>query len=108
MKIRKTATAIFMVLAMVMSIGGFATPTSNEATPATSPTNAANEAEMQRLMNRLEEIKAMETENMPRSEKRKYAKEVKHIQKKMNAIGGGVYISAGALIVILILLIIFV
>lgn len=58
------------------------------------------------MTNRLEEIKAMDLKNMPRSERRKYAKEVKHIEKKMKAVGGGVYISAGALILIIVLLII--
>lgn len=106
MKLRKKATAIFLGLAMIMSLGGYAAPASNEVIPATKPAESANEAEMQRLANRLEEIKAMDLRNMPRSEKRKYAKEVKQIQKKMNAVGGGVYISAGALLVIVILLIV--
>ena len=106
MKLRKKATAVLLVLAMVFSLGGYAAPKSNEVIPATTPNGSANEAEMQRLANRLEEIKAMDLENMPRSEKRKYAKEVKQIQKKMNAVGGGVYISAGALLVIVILLIV--
>jgi len=94
---------MFLALAMMFSIGSYAA-TGNGA-PA-STTRAAKEAEMSRLENRLEEIKAMDIENMPRSEKRKYAKEVKQIQKKMNAVGGGVYISAGALLVIVILLIV--
>lgn len=105
MKFRNAMTAMFLVLAMILSVGGYAAPMSNEVIPASNPTTAANEAEMQRLLNRLEEIKAMDLENMPRSEKRKYAKEVKQIQKKMNAVGGGVYISAGALLIIILLLI---
>jgi len=106
MKQRTTKSVIVLLLATIMSVGSFAAPASNEVTPATAPSAAANEAEMQRLTNRLEEIKAMDLKNMPRSEKRKYAKEVKQIQKKMNAVGGGVYISAGALIVVLVLLLI--
>lgn len=98
---------IVLVLAMMMSLGSFAAPASNEVIPATkSPSESANNAEMQRMINRLEEIKAMDLKNMPRSEKRKYAKEVKQIQKKMNALSGGVYISAGAVLIILILLLI--
>lgn len=105
MKFRKQTTALFLVLAMITSLGAYAAPTSSEVIPANNPAGSANEAEMQRLINRLEEIKAMDLENMPRSEKRKYAKEVKKIQKKMNAVGGGVYISAGALLIIIVLLI---
>ena len=107
MKLRTTKSVILLVLAMVVSLGSFAAPTSNEVTPVTTaPSKSADEAEMQRLTNRLEEIKAMDLKNMPRSEKRKYAKEVKQIQKKMHALSGGVYISAGAILVILILLLI--
>jgi hypothetical protein len=90
------------MLAMTFSFGGYAAPI--ETVPASAPVETAN-PEVQRMMNRLEEIKAMDLENMPRSEKRKYAKEVKQIKKEMKAVGGGVYISAGALIIIIILLI---
>jgi hypothetical protein len=107
MKQRTTKSVIMLVLAMVMSLSSFAAPATNEVIPAMStPSESANNAEMQRMLNRLEEIKAMDLEHMPRSEKRKYAKEVKQIQKKMNALSGGVYISAGALLVVLILLLI--
>jgi hypothetical protein len=86
-----------------MSIGSYAAPGSGEMIPVSAPAPA--DPEVQKMLNRLEEIKAMDLKKMPRSEKRKYAKEVKQIQKKMNAVGGGVYISAGALIIIVILLI---
>ena len=107
MKQRTTKSVIMLVLSMMMSLGSFAAPAANVVIPATTnPAESANSAEMQRMLNRLEEIKAMDLENMPRSEKRKYAKEVKQIQKKMNALSGGVYISAGAVLIILILLLI--
>ena len=107
MKLKNTKTVVLFVLAMIFSVGSYAVPTT-EATPVTA---AAAEAEMQIMVNRLEEIKAMDLENMPRSEKRKYAKEVRHIQKQMkktSAIGGGVYISAGALLVIVLIIILLV
>ncbi len=100
MKYRKTVTAMLLALEMMFSIGSYA------ATGNGTPASTTSSVEMSRLENRLEEIKSMDIENMPRSEKRKYAKEVKQIQKKMNAVGGGVYISAGALLVIVILLIV--
>jgi hypothetical protein len=107
MKFKKTATAVLLALSMVLSLGSYAAPKTNEVVPASTPSNSPNDAEMQRMLNRLEEIKAMDLENMPRSEKRKYAKEVKQIEKKMKAVGGGLYISAGALLIIIILLILF-
>jgi hypothetical protein len=107
MKQRTIKSVIMLVLAITMSLGSFAAPASNEVIPAaTTPSGSANNGDMQRMINRLEEIKAMDLEHMPRSEKRKYGKEVKQIQKKMKALNGGVYISAGALLVVLILLLI--
>jgi hypothetical protein len=106
MKFKKTTTAFLLALATTLSIGSYAAPGPNEVIPTSTPVSApVADPEVQRMLNRLEEIKAMDLENMPRSEKRKYAKEVKQIQKKMHAVGGGVYISAGALIIIIILLI---
>jgi hypothetical protein len=104
MKFKNTTTACLLALASTLSIGSYATPRSNEVIPVTIPAETPADPEVQKLMNRLEEIQSMDLKNMPRSEKRKYAKEVKHIQKKMNAIGGGVYISAGAIIIVLLLL----
>jgi hypothetical protein len=111
MKFQKTTTALMLALATTLSIGSYAAPGSNEVIPATTPAEAPASPEVQKMLNRLEEIKALDLKSLPRSEKRKYAKEVKQIQKRMdavektNAVGGGVYISAGALIIVILLLI---
>ena len=63
-----------------------------------------NATEAQRLMDRLEEIKAMDITTMTKREKKALRKEVKASQKKINA-NGGVYLSVGALIIIILLLI---
>jgi hypothetical protein len=78
----------------------FANP---EVIPVT-PTERV-EARNERMIQRLEEIKAMDVSTMSRKEKRALRKEVKHIEKSLNT-SGGIYISAGALLVIIILLII--
>lgn len=72
-----------------------------------STTNGAetmDAAQAQKLISRLEEIKAMDKSSMTRSEKKALRKEVNSIQKTMD--GGVVYISAGAIILIIVLLII--
>jgi len=89
--------------ALILSIASPAFSNPVEATPVT-PTESV-EARNERLVQRLEEIKAMDVENMSRSEKRALRKEVKKIEKSLNT-SGGIYISAGALLVIIILLII--
>jgi hypothetical protein len=62
--------------------------------------------EVKTLELRLTEINSMDKSVMKTAEKRELRKEVKSINHKLREIGGGVYISAGAIILILILLIV--
>ena len=62
--------------------------------------------ENQELITRLNEIDALDKANLNSSEKRQLRKEVRIIKHKLLTSGGGVYVSVGALILILILLII--
>lgn len=57
------------------------------------------------LLERLNEIKAMDKSNLNSSEKRQLRKETRAIKSQLKEIGGGVYLSVGAIIVILLLLI---
>jgi len=63
--------------------------------------------EVQELIGRIREIQAMDKSDLSPAERKALRKEVKEIEKRLRDIGGGVYISAGALILIVILLIIF-
>jgi hypothetical protein len=56
------------------------------------------------LLQRLTEIKEMKLENLNSSDKKKLRSEVKSIKSELKEISGGVYLSVGAIIVILILL----
>lgn len=81
---------------------------SKAATVAVAAAGAATEsAAANALIARLNVIKSMDRTAMTGLEKQSVRKEVRSIKKQLSAIGGGVYISAGALILILILLIIF-
>src|SRR5689334_227093 len=59
--------------------------------------------ETQKLVERLEEIKAMDISNMTKKEKRALRKEVKAAEKAVKSTG--VYISVTALVIIILLLI---
>ncbi len=59
------------------------------------------------LTSRLDEIKNTDKSNLTSSEKRGLRKEVRSIRQQLREIGGGVYISVGAIILIVILLILF-
>ena len=69
--------------------------------------NANQRVQAEILTKRLEEINGMNKSALSRTEKKALRKEVRTIERSLRDIGGGVYISAGAIIVILILLIIF-
>lgn len=65
----------------------------------------AESARAAMLIDRLEEIKAMDKSEMSRSEKKELRKEVKAIKSELKSTGNGVYLSVGAIIIIILLLI---
>jgi hypothetical protein len=75
-------------------------PTAITATPKEVP------AEVKIMMNRLEEIKALDKSSMTRVEKKELRKEVREIKTTLAASNNGVYLSVGAIIIIILLLII--
>ena len=79
----------------------------SEVNPASKIlTESPESAKVKSLLDRLDEINAMDKSKLTSSEKKQLKKEVRATKKEIKAIGGGVYVSAGALILILILLII--
>lgn len=101
MKLKRILYPVFIVLVLIL----FGRDAAAAEVPAKPVPSKEVEAEIQRLTNRLEEIRNMDFSNMPRGEKKVLKKEVKATKKKIEDLGGGVYISAGALLVIIILLI---
>ena len=103
MKSTRLIAAAMMTLSLTSAVPAF----SNETTPKvpTSTTAPAPTPEQQQMLNRLEEIKAMDVKSMPRSERRALRKEVKEIDQKLQQSGGYVYISVGALLLVILLLI---
>ena len=93
-----------VLLLTVFSTGLMA---ADEAKPApVATTNPMESAQAKVLINRLEEINALDKKGMASSEKKELRKEVRTIKRELNDLGGGVYISVGAIIIILLLLII--
>lgn len=106
-------TKFFVSLASLILMFFISTQTSTAA-PKTTTEDAVKEksikaeklesAEAKAIMARLEEIKDMDKSHMTYREKKELRKEVKVLKTQMAELGGGVYISAGALIVILLLI----
>jgi len=85
-------------------------PTSMSAKEKNSTSITANPkevpAEVKIMINRLEEIKAMDKSSMTRVEKKELRKEVREIKANLKSSNSGVYLSVGAIIIIILLLII--
>ena len=62
--------------------------------------------EVKNMLNRLEDIKNMDKSNLRPSERKELRKEVRDIKKKIRKSGNGIYISSGAIILILLILLI--
>ena len=62
-------------------------------------------AEPNVLISRLDEIKAMDKSSLTSPEKRALRKEVREIKSELKRNSGGIYISVGALLIVIILLI---
>ena len=85
-------------------------PTSLQASVTSDPVSApasrkVESTETTALRSRLKEIKAIDKSDMSASEKKQLRKEKRSVKSELRKVGGGVYVSAGAIIVILIILI---
>jgi len=96
------ATCLSLTLIPLQSNAATTEPSSSLVVP-----KPAEAAEVKTLELRLYEINAMDKTKLKSSEKKEIRKEVRSIKRELREIGGGVYISAGTLILILVLLIIF-
>jgi hypothetical protein len=66
---------------------------------------AEQKVQLERITSRVEEIRAMDKSNLSRAEKKALRKELKQLKQEARAMGGGVYLSVGAIIIIILLLI---
>ncbi|MGM0580562.1 MAG: hypothetical protein ACQETL_07775 [Bacteroidota bacterium] len=73
----------------------------------TEPTTTTVQIRSEILINRMEEIKEMDKSDMNRTEKKELRKEVRAANKELKELGGGIYLSVGAILLIALLLILF-
>ena len=92
----------FYLMIMVLSL--CTVPTTMLAAEK-NPNTKELPAEVKTMLNRLEDIKAMDKSSLKSSEKKELRKEVRQIKSELKASGNGVYFSVGAIIIILLLLI---
>jgi uncharacterized protein YmfQ (DUF2313 family) len=102
MKIKNLFKTLFITVCLATSVAPSMANVNDEAAKEVS---ATDKARAEQILKRLEEIKAMDIKSMSSSEKRQLRKEVKASKKELNEMSGGIYISVGALIIIILLLI---
>ncbi|HLG39573.1 MAG TPA: hypothetical protein VI461_07885 [Chitinophagaceae bacterium] len=62
-------------------------------------------ARLEEIKNRVNEIKAMDKSTLSKEDKKSLRKELREMKKEARIIGGGVYLSVGAIIIIILVLI---
>lgn len=101
----------FVVMAMFLSLTFFPGMANATTTKSATPTslvdkNPSATPEAKVLLQRLDEIDRLDKSDLKSSEKKALRKEVRSIKGQLEAMGGYVYLSAGAIILIVILLIV--
>ncbi|MBF6641954.1 hypothetical protein IVB69_10725 [Flavobacterium sp. J49] len=102
----KTITK-FQILLLVLSIAttapAFATNGTHEKTPITN--TAEEKAKVDVMVKRIKEIRDMDKSDLSRVERKALRKEVRDIKATLKASNNGVYLSVGAILIIILLLI---
>ena len=102
-----------LIISTLLFLTVFAVPQkSNAATIEAEKTINTLEREKEKnqaniLLARLHAINNMDNSNLNTTEKKARRNEVRSIKKQLSALSGGVYLSVGALIIIILLLILF-
>lgn len=102
-----------LIISTLLFLTVFAVPQkSNAAASKTEKTINTLEREKEKnqaniLLARLHAINNMDNSNLNTTEKKARRNEVRSIKKQLSALSGGVYLSVGALIIIILLLILF-
>lgn len=107
MKIR---SGFFMLLLMVTTTFAEAATSSNEPVKSkkevAAMTPAERDARVATIIRRVEEIKAMDRSKLSREERKELKKELRSLNKEAKVFGrGGIYLSVGAILVIILILI---
>lgn len=98
--------ATFLSLTLIPLQLNASTSEPTSTVPAPAPASPAEAAKVLTLESRLKEIDAMDKSELKAADKKNLRKEVKSIKHELRTIGGGVYLSAGAIILVLLLLIV--
>lgn len=101
----KKSALYFMI--MVLSLSTFSTTAFGAEKEPIAIAPKEMPADVKIMLNRLDEIKQMDRSEMNATERKALRKEVRAIKDELRTTHNGIYISVGAVIIILLLIIIF-
>ena len=96
---------LIYTIALIFTLGVSSNSVSAATTKEKVELSAEQKVQLDKITNRVEEIKAMDKSDLSRSERKELRKELKEMKQQARAMGGGVYLSVGAIIIIILLLI---
>ncbi|HEX8269864.1 MAG TPA: hypothetical protein VF581_08220 [Flavobacterium sp.] len=104
----KKSIVLFMMILLSASLSPtYAAATASDPMSITIDPNKNPElpARVKTLLTRVDEIRAMDKSTLTRVERKELRKELRSINSELKASGNGVYLSIGAIIIIVLLLI---
>jgi hypothetical protein len=105
---KTTIMAYLMILSLGFSTAFAAEPDKKTRTDETTPAKTENkmsEEELSRLTRRVEEIRDMDKSDLTTKERKELRKELRSIKENVRRDGGYIYIGAGTLLVVILLVI---
>lgn len=106
MKTTNFKAALLVILMAITLPASSSTITSDPKSG--DPTTKMTDERGDQLIQRLNEIKDMDKSDLSRSDKKELRNEVKSIKKELKDSGRGIYLSVGAIIIVILLLILLV
>ncbi|WP_321288849.1 hypothetical protein [uncultured Sunxiuqinia sp.] len=107
---KKIAFFVFLMIFAFSTTSVFANDSKENSLSGSNATkteaeNKLSKEEINKLVDRIEEIREMDTSEMTSKEKRALRKEVKEIKKNVKKHGGTIYIGGSTLLIIILLII---
>lgn len=103
---KKTISILcFAFFLLINANSSFAASVSTEPVPVTAMTDAEKTARLEEIQSRVAEIKSMDKSSLSKAERKDLRKELRAMNKEAKEMKGGVYLSVGAIIIIILVLI---
>lgn len=94
-----------LVLVFTLAMSADTVSAADRKDKAKTEMTAEQKIQLQRITDRVEEIKAMDKSELSKAERKALKNELKELKQEARAMSGGVYLSVGAIIIIILLLI---